>query len=85
MHPLSKFQGLRLMGSLLVVCTLSAGCGYTTRSLLAPHLKTVYIKPFKNEINIAALPTREDPFPVYRHRMEVDLAPCPRWGRFGPG
>jgi len=41
--------------------------------MVAPHLKTVYIEPFKNEIDITALPTRENPFPVYRHRMEVDL------------
>lgn len=73
MHPRSRFKGLRLMGSLLAIGVLSTGCGYTTRTLLAPHLKTVYIEPFENKINIAALPTRENPFRVYRHSMEIDL------------
>lgn len=73
MRPRYRFKGLWLMGSLLAIGVLSTGCGYTTRTMLAPHLKTVYIEPFENKINIAALPTREDPFPVYRHSMEIDL------------
>ena len=52
---------------------LSAGCGYTTSSALAPHLRTVYIKPFVNKIDLSRLPTRDERFPIYRHQMEVDL------------
>jgi len=52
---------------------LCAGCGYTTRPALPPHLKTVYIKPFVNTIDLTALPTREQRFPLYRPNMEVDI------------
>ena len=52
--------------------TLS-GCGYTTRPGLAPHLKTVYIKPFVNKIDVTRLSSGHERFPIYRHQMEVDL------------
>jgi len=53
---------------------LSGGCGYTTRPGLAPHLKTVYVKPFVNQIDLTELTTGgRDRFPLYRHQMEVDL------------
>jgi len=61
--------------SLLTVglAALIAGCGYTTRSGLAPHLKTVYVKPFTNRIDLTELQRRDERFPIYRHRMEVDV------------
>ena len=49
------------------------GCGYTTRPGLAPHLKTIYVKPFVNKIDLTALTTNQQQFPLYRHRMEVDI------------
>ena len=52
---------------------LVAGCGYTTRPGLASHLKTIYVKPFVNKIDLAELTTRDNRFPIYRHRMEVDI------------
>jgi hypothetical protein len=52
---------------------LAAGCGYTTRPGLAPHLRTIYIKPFTNQIDISRITTNVERFPIYRHRMEVDL------------
>ena len=56
-----------------VCCLLPSGCGYTARAGLAPHLKTVYVKPFVNKIDVTQLTTADGRFPVYRHRMEVDL------------
>lgn len=56
-----------------VGCLLAASCGYTVRPSLAPHLRTVYVQPFANKIDLARLPTRDQRFPVYRHQMEVDL------------
>jgi hypothetical protein len=56
-----------------VCCLLSAGCGYTTRPGLATHLKTVYVKPFINKIDLTQLTTSTDHFATYRHQMEVDL------------
>lgn len=57
----------------LVVALAAGGCGYTTRPALAPHLRTIYVKPFVNRIDFATLPTRESRFPIYRHQMETDL------------
>ena len=57
----------------LSVGMLASGCGYTTRPGLATHLKTIYVKPFVNQINITALTSGDESFPLYRHHMEVDL------------
>ena len=59
---------------LLAACgLLFAGCGYTARPGLAPHLRTVYVKPFTNKIDLAQVVTTSQRFPIYRHRMEADL------------
>lgn len=50
-----------------------SGCGYTTRPGLPSHLRTVSIKPFVNKIDITLLNTNEQQFPLYRHRLEVDI------------
>ena len=52
---------------------LITGCGYTTRPGLAPHLKTVYVKPFVNKIDLTQLTTNFQQFPIYRHGMEADI------------
>ena len=65
------YSSLRLLPS--VLCLLISGCGYTTRPGLAPHLKTIYVKPFINKIDLTVLPTNEQQFPIYRHGMEVDI------------
>ena len=43
----------RLFIALLLCGVIAAGCGYTTRSLLPPHLKSVYVTHFPNKINYA--------------------------------
>ena len=54
---------------------MASGCGYTARPGIASHLRTVYVKPFANKIDITQLTTGgRDRFPIYRHQMEVDLA-----------
>ena len=50
-----------------------SGCGYSARPGLASHLKTVYVKPFTNQIDITRLTSGNEQFPLYRHQMEVDL------------
>lgn len=61
-------------GLLAAACGVAvAGCGYSTRPGLASHLKTVYVKPFTNKIDVTQLTTRDGRFPLYRHRMEVDV------------
>jgi len=54
-------------------CLLIHGCGYTTRPGLPPNLRTVYVKPFVNQIDLTQLATNQQQFPLYRHRMEVDI------------
>lgn len=63
-----------------VFCLLTSGsvlllsaCGYTTRPGLASQYRTIYVKPFVNKIDVTQLSTGYERFPVYRHRMEVDL------------
>ena len=51
----------------------SFGCGYTTRPGLPSHFKTVYVKPFANKVDITQVGLNTERFPIYRHRMEVDL------------
>ena len=57
----------------LVASLVAAGCGYTTRPGLASHLRTVYVKPFANNIDLTQLGSGDDRFPVYAHRLEVDI------------
>jgi hypothetical protein len=57
----------------IAACMLLAGCGYTTRPGLAPHLKTVYVKPFVNKIDLTSLTAVDERFPIYRHQMEVEI------------
>lgn len=60
--------------SLLVLCgVVVAGCGYSARSGLAGHLRTVYVQPFVNEIDLTSLTAGYQRFPVYRHGMESDV------------
>jgi len=64
----------RLLGGLASAgLVFLAGCGYTTRPGLASHLRSVYVKPFTNRIDVTQLTTGYDRFPIYRHKMEVDL------------
>ena len=54
-------------------CVLVSGCGYSTRPGLASNLRTIYVKPFTNKIDLTQLNTSDNRFPLYRHGMEVDL------------
>ena len=55
------------------ICVLVGGCGYTTRPGLASHLRTIYVKPFTNKIDVTRLTSGSERFPIYRHGMEVSL------------
>jgi len=72
-HPTVK--AVRFAFSLLssTFYLLPSSCGYTTRPGLASHLKTVYVKPFVNKIDLTQLTTNQQQFPIYRHGMEVDI------------
>ena len=55
---------------LVVISGLFTGCGYTTRSALPSRLKTVYIAPFKNNINYTSAATERG---LYFPLLEVDI------------
>lgn len=59
----------------IVACAwlLVAGCGYSARPGLPTTIRTIYVKPFMNKIDVTQLATGYDRFPIYRHQMEVDL------------
>ena len=56
-----------------VGCLLLSGCGYTTRPGLPSYLRTVYVKPFVNTIDLTQLTNDYQHFPVYRPGMESDV------------
>ena len=51
----------------------SAGCGYTTGSLLPSHLKTIYVDNFKNKIEIGREVTEGMRYTLYRPGLENDV------------
>ena len=61
---------LRLTASCFL---LTSGCGYTTRPGLASYLKTIYVEPFTNAIDITQLSPGRNELPFYRPGMEVDI------------
>ena len=53
---------------LLVSCVMFSGCGYTTKSILPKSIKTIYIEPFKNNINFTTGTGRN----IYLPLLEID-------------
>ena len=66
-------RGRAALICLAAAAVLAPGCGYTTRPGLAANLKTVYVKPFANKIDITLLTTGYSQFPLYRHQLEIDI------------
>lgn len=64
---------LLLPAFLLSVVGLWSGCGYSTRSLLPPDLRTIYVRPFANRIPIADEVSARYPFQSYRPLLENDV------------
>ena len=57
----------------LVAVVSTAGCGYTTRSLLPSEYKTIRVENVKNSINVTAEQNDLRMYRGYRPGMEVDL------------
>lgn len=59
---------------LLLIAAVIAGCGYTTGSLLPSHIKLIYIKPFRNRIELTEeLSPEQYRFRTYRPNLETDI------------
>jgi hypothetical protein len=57
----------------LLSAAACAGCGYTTKSLLPANIKTVYVPPVVNTIDLSKEVSDKEAFRVYRPGLEVDL------------
>ena len=51
-----------------------AGCGYSTKSLLPSHIKTLYIDNFKNKIDIASEISNKNTYKLYKPGLENELS-----------
>ncbi|MFH1645574.1 MAG: LPS assembly lipoprotein LptE [Candidatus Omnitrophota bacterium] len=58
---------------LLCLTFILSGCGYTTSSLLPPHLKTIYVERFINSIPIAEESSDRSVYRTYHPLLEVDV------------
>lgn len=64
----------RLLQLVLPVCLfVAAGCGYTTRSMLAGKYRTVYIPPFFSSIDITREVDAGNKYKLYRPGLETDI------------
>lgn len=50
-----------------------AGCGYTTKTSLPDHIRSVHVTSVENKIDISADVSSKKPFQVYRPALEVEL------------
>lgn len=50
-----------------------SGCGYTQKSLLPEHIKSIYVPPVKNGIDLSAEISDKDRFRIYRPGVEVEI------------
>src|SRR3989338_5044008 len=57
----------------LCVVMLGTGCGYTTKSNLPEHIKTIHVEPVKNAIDLSTEVSDKERFRVYRPGVEVDI------------
>lgn len=58
---------------ILLLITFMCGCGYTTGSLLPPHIKKIHVKSFTNSIDITEEESDKQVYRTYRPRMEADI------------
>ena len=57
----------------LVLALVIAGCGYSTRSLLPPAYRTIYVEPFVNKLPITGETTELRRFATSLPRLEEDV------------
>jgi hypothetical protein len=57
----------------IYILLLFSGCGYTTKSLLPAHIKTVYVENFKNGIDVAEEVSDKRPYKIYAPGLEAEV------------
>ena len=53
--------------------TVLAGCGYTTHTVISDRNKTIYIEPFKNDINITSEADANRKYRLNYPQIETDI------------
>ena len=59
--------------SSLLLIFMFAGCGYSTRSLIADKYRTIYIQPFVNKVDISNESYQANKYRIYRPTLETDI------------
>lgn len=57
----------------LFLAFMLAGCGYTTRSMIASKYRTIYITPFVNKVDITSDVYTSNRYRIYRPTLETDV------------
>lgn len=70
---MKKKLGLFLIAVVFLLTTGLAGCGYTTRSMIADKFKTIYVKPFVNTVDISNEVDSANKYKIYRPMIESDI------------
>ena len=70
-----RSQKIKICSLFSVLCLLflTAGCGYTTRSMLSGKYKTIYITPFLNKVDITQESYSANKYRIYRPMLETDI------------
>ncbi len=64
-------NGRRWVAAALIV--MAAGCGYSTKSLLPPTYRLIYIAPFVNKLSITQEPSEIQRFTSSLPKLETDV------------
>ncbi|MFC1807083.1 LPS assembly lipoprotein LptE [Candidatus Omnitrophota bacterium] len=64
---------MQRVAGLLMLLVFVSGCGYTTGSLLPPHIKNIYIEGFANSIPLTEESSGRQRYKTYRPRLEKDI------------
>jgi hypothetical protein len=63
----------RFIVAALCICCGLAGCGYTTRSMIAEQFKTIHVVPFVNKIDITMENNAASKYKIYKPGLETDI------------
>ncbi len=58
---------------LFALTVLVSGCGYTTKTSLPEHIRSVHVPSVDNKIDISSEISEKRPFQVYRPGLEVEM------------
>lgn len=57
----------------ILLFSFMSGCGYSSRSLIDPSIKTIYVKPFENKIDFGVEGSTYSKLRTYFPRLETDI------------